>query len=146
MTTRQEIERQIQNDIDNYNNKIYDGFLPENFIEKFKQALMAVPIGTHQYSLEAIKKIISKRESEVNIVEVGMIINLLFMTPPNKIYDSLDQFINEMTEFNKVSVEYNRQNKEFEKTIIRKKDRLLKLSGIVDAVPYSQNGMQIIGK
>lgn len=145
MTTENEINEQINRDVDAYNHKIYDGFIPTGFMDKFKKALMVTPVGTHQFNMDFIKRLIAKREDEVTVIEVGMIINLLFLTPPHMIFDSLEEYIDTIIEFSKLSDEYNKKNKEFENKIIMKRERLLKLSGVINSTPM-KNGLGIVGK
>lgn len=145
MTTEQDINQQLHRDVEAHNGKIYDGFLPDNFMASFKEALMDIPPGVHQLSMEYVESVIAKRNDEVSVLDVGTIINLIYMCPFRKIYSTLEEAIKTTKEFDRVRDEYNKKTEEFNKSMARKRKKLLEIAGIKSAAPF-QNGMRVIGE
>lgn len=125
-----EIEQQIDDDVQKYNTSIYDGFLPQSFIDYFKKSLMVIPPGNHQYNMEKVKDMISRRPDEVRIIEVGMMINLIYACPFRELYDSVEQGIEMTMEFDKVREGFNKTTEDIERKLALKRQTLRKIYGL----------------
>lgn len=144
MTDAKSIEDQIiREDITPYHNSIFDGFLPESFIQQFRVAMMFLPVTAHNYSMKEVKRMISKRPDEVTNKEVGLMINAVYAIPWASMYSSIEEGIERTMEFDKIREDYNKNTSAFERKINAKRQRLLSLSGVQNSVPM-QNGMKII--
>ena len=132
MTTEQEIEKQLNAQTLKWNEKIYDGKpLPADFIKIFKRAIFTIPPASHQYNMNKVKKMISQRADEVTMVEVGMMINVIYSTPPEKIYSSIEEAVDTTLIFDGVREEFNRVSAAFEYSMVGLKTRLMNMSGVV---------------
>lgn len=145
MTSPEQVNEQLMNeDIIPYQNSVYDGFLPESFIEQFRIAMMFIPITSHQYSMKEVKIMANRRPDEVTIKECGMMINVIYAVPFISMYGSLEEGIEKTMGFDKIREEYNKNTAAFERKINAKRNRLLQLGGVGNSAPL--NGMKIIPK
>lgn len=144
MTTPAQIETQLMTqDIIPYHNSVFDGFVPDSFVEQFKIAMMVIPVTAHQYPMKDVKRMISRRPNEVTNKELGMMINAIYSVPFGSMYQTIEEGIERTMEFDKIKEEYNKNSAAFERKINAKRQRLLSLSGVQNSVPL-QNGMKII--
>lgn len=135
MTTPQEIDAQIQKDIDAFDRKVYDGFVPQSFLDMFKKAIMRIPPAQHQYPMAFIREILGKKQNEHTVGEVTRMINVIYATPFGDIYPDIDTAIETTEQFDKVRYEHNKKVQEFERKTIAKKQRLLSLAGVGNSHP-----------
>lgn len=143
MTTPEQIEQQlIAQDIVPYHKSVYEGYLPESFIEQFRIAMMYLPVTAHQYSMKDVERMINRRTDEVTNKEVGMMINAIYSVPWVSMYASIEEGIEKTMEFDTIRKEYNEKTEAFERKINAKRKRLLALSGVGNSTQL--NGMQII--
>lgn len=139
MTTEKEIDQQLDREVQAWYNKVYDGKpLPERFIEMFKKALMYVAPANHKYNMLAIKKMISQRSDEVTMVEVGMMINLIYSTPFDKLYSTPEEGVETTMLFDEIRREYNEIGAKFEGMMMKKRETLLRLSGVTKTTPFNR--------
>lgn len=143
MTTRAEIDKQIDADIERYNNSVYDGNVPDSFVEYFKKALMIIPPAAHKYKMGFLDALIKKHKSVITNLELGMMINLIYACPFKDIYSSLEEGIEITKQFDAVREEYNQKSSDIERQLMKKKQRLLSLSGIVGSADLG-SGMAIV--
>jgi hypothetical protein len=135
MTTTADIDAQVKNDVDAFNNKVYDGFVPQSFLDMFKKAIMRIPPAQHQYPMGFVRRIVDKRLNEHTVLEVAQMINIIYSTPFGDIYDTIEEAISTTETFDKIRGEHNNKVQEFEKKTIAKKNRLMQLSGVVNSTP-----------
>ena len=133
MTSQRDIEIQIAAEKQTFYLSKFDGKLPSDLIERFEKALMVSAPGQHQYHMDKVKLILSKEESELNYLELGMVINLLFSVPFDKLYSNLDEALEKNIELESVRIVYNTHVKETEDKLIKKKNILMNLSGVTKA-------------
>lgn len=136
MTTQQEIDRQLNAEIKKYHDAIYDGEVPDGFMEMFKRSLMCVPPAQHGYTLDAIERIINKRVNEIKVAELAIMINMVFSTAWANLYSSVEEGIATTRKFEVLKNEFNKRGAEFEKKMMLKKTKLQQLSGITGATPF----------
>lgn len=136
MTTEKDIDEQIAAEVKVFNDSIYDGHMPTEFMEMFKKSIMAIPPAQHKYNITFIKSCTEKRYNEVSRSEVGVMINMIYATRPHLIYDSLDMFFKYTLMFDKVRDEYNKTTAAFERKMIKKRE--LKMALINKTAPFNQ--------
>lgn len=130
MTTAADIERQLQAEHQAFFASQFAKELPDDLIERFKKALMASAPGHHKYHSDKVKAIIVKKPYDLNYLDVGMIINLLFAVPFEKLYDSLEEAIEKNLELENIRELYNKIVNETEQRLSKKRGILLNLSGV----------------
>lgn len=145
MTTPQQLEEQIQReDIEPYLNKVYDGFVPDTFVDQFRSAMMFLPVTAHKYSMRDIETMMHRRHDEVTNRELGMMLNVIFAIPFASMYGSLEEGVEKTKAFEKLKEDYNKSTAAFQRKCDAKMARLLKLSGINNSTSMNGNGMKII--
>lgn len=127
---QQDVEDELKKDYEVFNNRPYNGFIPDGLMDKFKVALMVNAPGTHQYNPNYLKILITKTEGDLNFIDFGLIVNLLIDTPFEKIFITLEEAIDYLESLLKSKIEYNAQGKEFERKMMAKKKTLEKLYGL----------------
>lgn len=133
MTDIKTIDEQLEReDIQPYLISIYDGHLPESFVEQFRVAMMLLPPTAHKYNMKDVRTMSRKRPNEISIRELGMMLNVIFAIPFSQMYATLEEGIEKTIEFEKIKDEYNQKTGAFERKIQAKRNRLLKLSGVGD--------------
>lgn len=130
MTTRDEIQQQIEREYEKSRNKIYDGELPYGLLEKFKVGLFMAAYSQHKFNLIKVKEIISKRDDQLTWMEVGMIANFVVEIPWERLFDNLEEALDYNIELSDFMVSYNDMITKKQKELERMRDRLLNLSGI----------------
>lgn len=141
MTTEIEIDNQLTKDYAAFYNKIYDGELPESLLQNFKKAFMYLVPSTHQYFMSRVKEMAAKTIRDLSVMEVGMIINLIVSTPPEKLYSSFDEAVDSLAILHKLRDDYNKAVEENQRKLKAKKERLMQLSGVGNSVPL-KSGLQ----
>lgn len=127
--TAQEIEIQLQAEKQTFYSSPFEGWLPSDLIERFKKALMATAPGQHQFKMDIVRGMVLKKESKLNYLEVGMVINLCFSVPFEKLYTDVNEAIAKNFELEKVRVVYNQKVQEMEQALLKKKNTMLSLTG-----------------
>lgn len=130
MTSEQQINEQLAKDMQDFYDKVYDGFIPNNFVQMFKKAIMHLAPAQHQYSMEKVRQILGRHPGEHTVLETSMMINAIYSTPFYLLYDSIEEAIRVTVEFDKVRKEYNKKVQEVERKMQAKRARLLKIAGI----------------
>lgn len=139
MTPEKEIHEQVEKDYQRFWQTQYDGELPSGLIYRFRSALMFHTPKTLPGSIHVISELINKKEDDLKFFEVGVIINTIFSVPFNCMYDSPEQAMEAMSELKEIEISYNDLVEKRSKEIERKRERLLKLSGITPNT-VSMNG------
>lgn len=137
-----EVDKQIQNDYDAFLNMPYKGSVavPENIIELFKKAIMALPSFTHKINFYKVKGIIQKKPNELTYSDLQDVIKVILNAPLKDLYDDIYEAIPEHINVQKFVLSYNTDIDSFESKLKMKKQTLLKLSDGIGGV----NGMRII--
>lgn len=148
MTTPQELEAQIyREDILPFNNGVYDGYLPEEFVDQFRIAMMMIPVTSHQYSMDDVERLSLRRPGEITRLELGMMLNVVFAVPWASMYGSIEEGIEKTRNYERIKREYNEESEAFQVKCRKKLSRLLKLSGISNSTPMiNGNGLQVVPK
>lgn len=135
MTSESQIAEQIQRDAQTFMEKPYDGlFIPEGLIDKFKVAIMTIPPQAHNYNLKKLKEVAAKKEYDLNFLEVGMIVNLIFQIPFERLYITVEEGLDYTIQLEELRNEYNQKVNEENKKLEKKRTRLLELSGITKSI------------
>ena len=146
MLTEKDIDKQIENEVEKFNTATYQGDVPQVFIEFFKKAIMHIPLAQHGVGVERIKVMISRKPDDVPYIEVGVMINFIFATPFHLIYSSIEEAI-EMTEkFERVKNEYNKITAEFEVSMTKKKNALMRVAGLTKETVRLKSNLVMAGK
>jgi hypothetical protein len=130
MTTEKEINDQIQGDYNKFWNSPYEGKMPDSIMYRFRTALMFHNAKSLQAPPSVMRKLIEKKEYDLNFVEVGVIINTMFAVPFNCMYETPEQAIDETIECKEIEIEFNKLVDKRTQELERKRARLLQLSGI----------------
>lgn len=138
MTTAADLQKQFVKEVNEFNAKVYDGNVPKNFMEIFKKAFMALPPSLHKYDMTFAKKLVSKRYNEISFLELGGMINMIYDTPFEKLYDSIEEGIDTTIEFDRLQDEYNKISRDFQAKMKEKYNRLAEICGIKGSVPFGQ--------
>ena len=140
--TPQEIEAQIEEQVQRedvlpYLNKVYDGNLPEEFIEQFRAAMMYLPPASHGLDMKKVKIMSTRMVNEVTVNELGLMINVIYSIPFASMYQSLEEGIEKTLLFDKIRAEYNRGTEAFERKIAKKKNTLRNLLSPGNTAQYN---------
>ena len=136
MTTEKQIDEQIQGDYARFYNKIYDGELPEDLIELFKKAFMALSPNTHQYHANKVKEMGAKSVRDLTNLELGMVINLIVSVPPERLYKTFDESVDNILRIEVIRKQYNEIVDKMNQELGKKKERLMGLSGVVRSTKF----------
>lgn len=134
MTKVEDLEKQLlKEDIEPYNAKVYDGFLPETLVDQFRVAIMMLPLTQLPYSLDEIEVLSGRRHDEVTNKELGMILNVIAGVAFASMYSSLEEAIEKSRVIMKIRDEYNKSSGAFQRKVDAKMKRLLSLSGVTNS-------------
>ena len=81
-----------------------------------------------------IRKIIAKRDDELNIWEVGMVINVIVAAPRDRVFQSLEECLDVMEGIEKLRSNYNKVTKDLTDSLSRQRKKLMELAGLKDNV------------
>ena len=137
MMTAKEIEQTLQKDLLNFYNRPYEGELPDNLIDLFKQAVFHAAPAAHQIHTIKIIQIFNKTEAELLFGEVGMIFKVITETPPFRMFDTPEEFLSTYEILEKVYIEYNAEVAEFGRRQAVKRNTLSRIGNV------GNNGMRI---
>lgn len=140
-STQKQIETQINQDYEKFYNDIYKSEIPtpENFIELFKKAIIALPSFAHKINFHKVQVIASKKVEQLTVGDVHEIVKVVLNVPLEKLYEghTFDSAVLQTIKIEKFVLQYNKDVDDFREKLRMKKDNLLMLSG-------SRNGMKII--
>lgn len=138
-----EIEEQINSDYQVFLYQKYSGHIspPKNILDIFKKAVMALPPFFHKIDFNKIEWIIKTKYADLTNDDLNEMIKLIFNTPLDKMFDSIEQAVPEMKQITKFSVSYNTMISEFQQKLQDKSKMLQTLSS---GVLGGKNGMRII--
>lgn len=129
MTTVEDIDNQIKNDLNRFWQSRYDGNIPSGFIYRFRSALMFHNAKSLQGSIPVMRALINAKEEDLSFLQVGIIINTIFAVPFNAMYDSPEQAFDALEELHEIELEYNELVEKNATTLQKKKNKLLEISG-----------------
>lgn len=127
--TINKIEADIQNELNEWNNKIYEGEVPKDFMKNFAKAFMATVPSNIKMFVATIEKMLAKTSEELSNVEVATICNLISAIPPKDLYNTLASALKSMKELENVRIDYNIKAAKVQQDLNAKKSRLVQLSG-----------------
>ena len=130
MTSEKEIDEQIQRDYNKFWYSVYDKELPSAVMYKFREAMMFQNVKTLQAAPKVLQELIGTKEEDLKFVHVGIILNTLFATPFNAIFDSPEQAMDAVLEYKEIEIEFNELVNKRSQELERKRQRLMELSGI----------------
>jgi len=127
--TRQEIEKEINDEFTKFMNSKFPNILPKNFMELFKKALMKVDIGKFQLRSVPLKEVLTKNLKDLTVTEVGIMCNVITSVPFEGMYQTLDEALNSRMRLENVIVEFNTLKREQEVKLTQKKETMINLTG-----------------
>lgn len=127
--TINKIEADIQAELTEWNNDLYVGALPKNFMQLFAKVFMATVPSQIRMFVGTAQKILAKKSEELTNVEVATICNLISGIPPKEIYTTITEAIKSMKELEAVRIDYNIKINKIQQELNEKKSRLVQLSG-----------------
>ena len=134
MTTQHDIDEQFKKDYQKFWDQNFDAFTPEGLIEKFKVAIMKIPPGVHQYNLGVLERIFKKKEYDLNFLEVGMIVNQIFMIPFECLYITIEEGLEYTKQLEKLRIDFNEQVDKRQSELEKKRKRLYQLAGLTNSI------------
>jgi hypothetical protein len=129
MTSSSEIDAQIKNDYDKFWFSVYDAELPASIIYRFRMAIMFSTVKTLQASPQVLLDLLSAKEEDLKFVHVGIIINTVFSSPFNAIFDSPEEALNSVIEFKEIEVQFNKAVEKRSQELERKRQKLMEIAG-----------------
>lgn len=141
MTTENSIDLQISKDYKRFYDAVYDGKLPDDLVERFKRVILALAPGEHKARMDICKGIISKKPYDLTNLDVGIIINLAFSAPLEKVYPTLtaEEAVDANIELETIRDGYNNTVNQMQEVLSKKKERLMQLSGVGgNSVPFKK--------
>lgn len=132
--TEQDVKQSMNLAVQTFNNKVYQGFMPLDLIEKFKVAIMKMPPSNHAYRSDLIRSIVSKHQSDLTMLEVGVIVNLLYTIPPEVFFITLEEWLDFHDQLVRLNVEYNKETADFNKGLAKRERKLRELAGLDNAI------------
>lgn len=128
--TINKIEQDIQNELNEWNNKVYEGEIPKDFMKSFAKAFMATVPSNIKMFVATVERMLSKTPEELSNVEVATICNLISAIPPKDMYSTLASALKSMKELENVRIDYNIKVGKIQQDLNAKKSRLIQLSGV----------------
>lgn len=143
MTAAQIADKQVNDEIQKFMDKVYDGKLnvPANIIELFKRAVMVVPPNFHQVYFSKIKLIASREPNELSNGEISDVVKLILSATPQSLYDDFEEAIATHCKTEKFIRAFNEHVEDFMRKMKLKRTTLMDLSG---ANGGHMNGMRRI--
>lgn len=139
----EEIKEQIDADYQAFLYQKYTGHIkpPKNILSIFKRAVFALPPYFHKIDFNKIEGIVKTKYDDLTNDDINEMVKLIFNTPLDKSFDSLEVAIPEMKQLTKFAVSYNTMIEEFQEKLRGKSTMLQSLSS---GVLGGKNGMRII--
>lgn len=137
--TQQQIEKQINDEMQEFFNSPFTSKLPLDIIETFKKAIWVCPFG--QLHVEKVKELMGKKPKELNFVEVGVIVNKIMEAPFEKLYTNLNVALAKHEILEKVVIEFNHAKRNKEVELSQRKQTLYALAN-----PNGQRPSNILAK
>ena len=131
MAPAQQVEKEIENEIQRFYDKGYDGKqnVPANIIELFKRAVMVVPPNFHKVYFSKIKLIASKAPNELSNGEISEVVKLILTATPQSLYDDFEEAMSVHCKIEKFIRNYNEHVNAFQSGLQAKRTKLMSLSG-----------------
>lgn len=125
--TAQQIDQQIKDERTAHLNSVYPKPIPKGFVSLFRDAIFTMPPNDHQIHAAVIKSIIAKKEHELTFGEVGGMQNLIVRTPLSYLYPTIEDALKHYEQIEKLVIEYNMDNADYEKGLNKKRNSLTNL-------------------
>lgn len=138
--TEQEINDRLTKDYDGFMDGIYEGDVPDNILDLFEKAIMALPPFAHQINFYNVKNIISKKPEQLSNSDINDIIKVVLNVSLERLYDNLFVAIPEHIRFEKFVRGYNEIVENFKSKLKIKKATLKDLSSGI----LNKNGSRIV--
>lgn len=132
--TEKDIKESMNASYEQFNNHAYEGFIPDGLIEKFRVAFMTVPPKAHGLKAAKVAEIAKLREVDLTMIDVGCIVNLLYMCAPATFCVTFEEAVEYVEQLSKVHNEYNYKVEQFQKSMQRKEMHLRRLAGLDGAI------------
>lgn len=129
MTTVDQIDEQIKNDLNRFWQSRYDAHIPSGLIYRFRTALMFHNARSLQGSIPVMRELIAAKEEDLSFLQIGIIINTIFNVPFDAMYDSPEQAFDALEELHEIELEYNERVEKNAKTLERKRNKLMEIAG-----------------
>lgn len=104
---RQEIEATINAEKERFNLQKFPGVLPKWFLDNFSKIIMETSQTDVPYRGEIVKGILHKQVDDLNIFEVGFIVNILLTVPPKHLATNIEKFLSKKVILEQIVAEYN---------------------------------------
>ena len=145
--TKEDVDRQIQADYQRFYESPCDYALPNDLIEKFKKAIFYSASVQHQIAPKRLNEILETPVNMLNMVQVGIITNLLVNVPMYRMCTTEEEAIKMHSDLYDLKTEYNKNVDKITKQLAEKTNRLYKLAGVNAAVSYRpQDNLQLVKK
>ena len=141
MTSESEINQQIEGDYNKFWFSVYDDLLPSSVMYRYRQAVMFQNATNLQAAPTVLRELLDTKEEDLKFVHVGIILNTIFSTPFNAIYDSPEEALEAVIEFKQIEVKFNKSVEKRAQELERKRARLMELGGITGKT-ISLNGIK----
>jgi hypothetical protein len=142
MSVQNQVERQLQDEFNKFNNAPYagKGTIPANLVELFSVGYMGMPVFYHKIQALRVKSIIGKELDELNPSDINEIIKVIVNIPPERFFDNIDEALEFYARLDKFLLLFNDSMKSFSEDLEMKRTRLMDLSGL------NGGAMPIIGR
>lgn len=127
---RKELDAELSRDYEAFNLNPYTGFIPDGLMEKFLVAFFTHPPSKHEIKPEYANLLVKKKERDLNHLDVGLVINVLFDTPFEKLHITMDDALEFHSQCYRAKLEYNKIGYEFQLKMGKKKETLEKIYGL----------------
>ena len=133
MTTEQQIEKQLNDELVKFQNGIYSGKVevPKNIIELFKKGVMSMPAFSHRINFNKVKVIASKKPSELTYADLNDVVKVVLNTVLAVNYDNFDTAVKENIKIEKFVLCFNENVDDFKEKLKMKKTTLKSLASPV---------------
>jgi hypothetical protein len=141
MTDAEKIQQQLNDEYDKFIRTKYNAKVkpPDDLVELFKKAILAMPAYAHKLNFNKVKVIANSRIEDLDNGMMNDIVKVVLNAPLEKIYgDDFYTAINKHLQVEKFIIDYNAHVDEFQKRLKMKKATLESLS------IKPTNGMRII--
>jgi len=124
------IQQQINDELFKFQHETYEGYIPEDILDRFIDGVFSLPPQSHGLSARKIKSIHERKVEELTNGELQEIIKVIFNVPLEKSVDILGVkgALEKQIEFEDFVTKYHHSIDEFQKKMQMKKATLQSLS------------------
>lgn len=131
---QEEVEKRISKDRADFNNAVYKGKLPKDFIEKFKKAIFVVSPMSDNISTASLKEWVSSDIKNLNFGQVSKMCDIIAGVRRDKVFSSIEESIDFLSSLEKVHMNCREMYEKNEEKLKRKRSALLNETGTMDKV------------